>query len=281
MDSVNDVPPLEDMSEVLESFKAFNLHKNGHINESSNIDNSKSDNGSNITTKFTESVNKKSKPQKEFGFMNGFLLSSNQEKKSKQKKEKIDYVVKATETSNNSLVFEEVKSEMNNYNMLNDNKWVTDELLSKVESNKKLFDQLSKPKFSQAIEMMKSNPEKALEFYKYDTEVQEFFKSFYKLLGNHFTQLSDKDKKMKNSVEDNFLSEVKPKPSDNFKDNAEVEKIVSDPDIRRILMKPQIQRLITLLKENPNEAMKVLNSGDSNIKSDINKLVSVGVLAFK
>jgi hypothetical protein len=61
--------------------------------------------------------------------------------------------------------------------------WVTDDLLSKVQSNELLIKRLSDPRFVEAIGEFQKNPERAKEKYKGNVEVLQFFTEFCGLLG--------------------------------------------------------------------------------------------------
>ncbi|CAG2221057.1 unnamed protein product [Mytilus edulis] len=75
--------------------------------------------------------------------------------------------------------------------------WMTDDLLSKVEKNETLLKKLQDPRFMEAVNMFQTNPTAAMERYKNDKETQEAFMQFCGLMGNHSTNIADKDGKTK------------------------------------------------------------------------------------
>ena len=62
--------------------------------------------------------------------------------------------------------------------------WVTDDLLKKIEGNEDLFKKLGERKYMEAIAMFQKQPAAAMERYKHDQEVQDFFKKFSGIMGN-------------------------------------------------------------------------------------------------
>jgi len=274
MDSNDDVPPLEDMEELVGRIKELSAGKNQLQPPSS---------------KFTEpsEINTKSnavpKPsEKPFGGMKkGFLFKErkkiNDTTPAKESTKKVDYVVNASH--NSSLVLDDVQQAMKqNYsNVLGNQEWLTEDLMKQLEGNKKLMRQLSDPRFSTAVEWMQKEPQKAMEYYKNDKDITEFFKEFCKILGGHFMGLADKQQNQPSSASETVTSQH----FSNKEDEEAMNKIISDPEIREILSKPDIQNLFTLLRTEPNRAQAMLHSCSPRMRADIQKLVSAGLLGIE
>ncbi|XP_076090305.1 uncharacterized protein LOC143062524 [Mytilus galloprovincialis] len=96
-----------------------------------------------------------------------------------------------------SLKLDEVQQAMSDTISSKKDEWMTDDLLSKVEKNETLLKKLQDPRFMEAVNMFQTNPTAAMERYKNDKETQEAFMQFCGLMGNHSTNIADKDGKTK------------------------------------------------------------------------------------
>ncbi|KAK3098603.1 hypothetical protein FSP39_021130 [Pinctada imbricata] len=179
----------------------------------------------------------------------------------------------------------------------------------------------------EAINMFQSNPSQAMERYKHDVEVQEFFKKFMGLMGEHFTNIADKEEQNKEPkrapkckiVELDDVEEKKDnvsspssglsKPQKNSNDTVltrspvggadmsvrsstnpkqptaddekRMQEILSDPEIRNILMDQKIFGMIEALRRNPSEGQRIFETADNETKRKIQKLVQCGLLQFQ
>lgn len=258
MSDCDDIPPLEDMSPVVERVKAMTIAP--EETEKKKVTNVAK------KTETTKPTPKSQPSQKIFGGMQkGFLLSAPKKKAAPAATvRKVDYEIKNA-SKQSSLVLNDVQKAM-----ANDKEWITEDILNKVSGDKKLLRQLSEPKFNHAMELMKRNPQEALERYKDDAEVAEFFKKFYGILGKHFTNLAA-SKQSQEVAEPHLISQ----------EEKEVQNIVNNPELREILQKESIQTLVKTLKENPDQAQYMLRSGSMEFKDDVRKLVSAGVFNFQ
>ncbi|CAK8672931.1 unnamed protein product [Clavelina lepadiformis] len=272
-----DVPPLEDMSALVDRVREIRektaekpqkLSAEIHNVESNRVE---------------EPQPTKPKNSGFGGMRKGFLFGSKTEGKSKAPKqpvknlqaEQVYDVIKPKTSPDGSLVFDEVQDAMKGSNVLQSKEWITDDFMKNIEGNEKLFKQLSDPKFSQAIDWMKRDPKSAMEYYKNDQDVQDFFKQFYKILGNHFTQLGDKE----SAKQDNQVMMSSNQATS--EDNKKMQKILSDPEIQKILSKPDVQNLLELLRNEPDKAQNIFQASDFRLRADIQKLVSVGLLGVQ
>lgn len=269
MEDADDLPPLEDMSDLVDRIK----------DKQKSVTKTEVQVLPSTDTKINKpkSVNKKSSEVGYGGLRKGFLFGSKSTSKSACKPKqspsvKVDYEVKPKLKPGENLVFNEVQENMkSDQKLFGDKEWVTPDLLKNIEGNEKLFKQLSSPKFSKAVDMMQKDPKAAMEYYKDQPDVQEFFKEFYKILGTHFTKLGEKTDSVPNKT--NI-----PQKS---KEESEFEKTISNPEIRAILSKPMIQNLFTVLKSNPEEGQHLFRTAPDSLKADVQALVKAGLLSFE
>ena len=74
------------------------------------------------------------------------------------------------------------------------------------------------------------------------------------MMGDHFTVLADKEEKeqaSKASTQAPLISEVPPS-----QEEAQMQEIISRPQVKDALSDPAIQQLIVALKEDPNTAQR-------------------------
>ncbi|CAC5393237.1 unnamed protein product [Mytilus coruscus] len=215
-----DVPPLEDMSDLLQKVQIIkeqrtktssqnkgktekNTISNGHctvsdknmapLNKPAQIQSKPENTETKSNTKSSATVSESSSG---FGGMKkGFMFGGGSSKpKSSQEKTKeasVPYVKKKEE----SLKLDEVQQAMSDTITSKKDEWMTDDLLSKVEKNESLLKKLQDPRFMEAVNMFQTNPTAAMERYKNDKETQDAFMQFCGLMGNHFTNIADKDDK--------------------------------------------------------------------------------------
>ena len=70
--------------------------------------------------------------------------------------------------------------------------WVTDDLFKKLEGRPDLLKKLSDPRYSQALNLFRTNPEEGLKLIQGNEELQSFIKDFCGILGEHFTLMAEK-----------------------------------------------------------------------------------------
>merc|ERR1719174_1815255 len=98
----------------------------------------------------------------------------------------------------NPLQFQEVQEAMKATAKLQEDKsWVTPDLLKRVASNPKLAKVMQDPRFPQLMHAMQHNPSAVAESAKSDPSLAEFLKTFTELMGDHFTNLGEKDQTAK------------------------------------------------------------------------------------
>ncbi|GFO03477.1 hypothetical protein PoB_002998200 [Plakobranchus ocellatus] len=107
-------------------------------------------------------------------------------------KEDIPYISPKAGNSQSELTFDEVQQAMSEAKGLLENQdWITDDLLTKIEKNETLRKRFADPRFMQALEEFQKDPTAAMAKYKGNQEVETFLQQFCGLLGDHFTSLGD------------------------------------------------------------------------------------------
>ena len=58
----------------------------------------------------------------------------------------------------------------------------------------------------------------------------------------------------------------------------QVQDVLKDPELRGILHKEEVKRLMKLIREDPNQAQHMLMTGSHKFKRDVKTLISNGLL---
>ncbi|CAH1799856.1 unnamed protein product, partial [Owenia fusiformis] len=311
-----DVPPLEDMSELLQKVEAIRDMKGiskkdtPKSNEPSRAAKQTAKNASpehklpTSTPSPSLPSNQDNKDSAFAGMKKGFLFGapaskSKQESKPKptakpvNKKtdpinvqEEIPFIKANKEEENTRLSMPEVQDAMKaSQNLMNNKEWITQDFLQTIQSRPKLLEKLTNPVFQQAISDFQTNPEAATMKYKDNTEVFEFFKEFSGILGQHFSELGEREQS-EQPAEPPSGADMKVHSSTNpnqatAEDEARIQKILADPEIKGAIMDKTVQQLIYTLKNDPHQAQVILQNATPDIQGKIKKLVDVGLLAFQ
>ncbi|XP_074658463.1 uncharacterized protein LOC141911359 [Tubulanus polymorphus] len=298
VEEIDDVPPLEDMTETLKQVLAV------HDTSKAQMDAQKKKEtmtASSIPDKSSNDVEMNSKPctvkkDRSAGFAGmkkGFLLSSSSSTKPKPKKsvekDNIPFIKAKQETKESKYEMPEVQAAMQaSQGLLSNKEWITDNLLESVEKNPLLCSQITDPKISEAMNEFQTNPQEAMWKYRNDEEVQKFFKEFCGLLGNHFTGLSESQAQstVSSSMQRDGTADIQVRSSTNpnqptQKDEDKMNEILSKPEVKEVLADPEIQQLFKLLREDPTEAQRILHQKKPSIQSKIQVLVREGLLKYQ
>ncbi|XP_055888153.1 uncharacterized protein LOC106061145 isoform X1 [Biomphalaria glabrata] len=121
------------------------------------------------------------------------LSPSDVKKESKiQKEDNIPYICPKTGKTESGLTLDEVQQAMSETkSLLNNQDWINDDLLNKLEKNEFLLKRFADPHFMNALQEFQTNPQAAMEKYKSNKEVEKFLMEFCGLLGDHFTKIGD------------------------------------------------------------------------------------------
>ncbi|XP_065659589.1 uncharacterized protein LOC105847469 isoform X1 [Hydra vulgaris] len=271
----DDVPPLEDLSDIITKFSPLNLKNSYKTNEYLEA----SDNENDSRTKKINTLLQAPTPKKTFksedvknektsycGFKKGFLL-----KEDKSMKKVIEVKKENVEDKN---IIKEVQSAM--FKQKNSTDWITDDLLEKISAHPTLSKQFFDPRFGQIISQFQKNPNDLMAIYKNDAEVLQFIREFSILMSNHFINLAKKEDRQK-KIENKNKIVIEESIHQRF-DDEEVNKILSNPEMVSVLQCKEIQQLFFHLKSNPVKAQKLLNSANSDMRYKIQKLVDAGLL---
>lgn len=290
----NDVPPLEDMSELIQQVNK--LRQDVSSGQSSEPSTKTSDTKPNLEP--SAQTPKASESKRTFGgFKKGFLTNPKPRKvnsthSSKSTKKSTDMPVirpKNPEQKNKGIEIPEVQEAIKSSIPSLENKdWITEDLLKKIESNPSLANLLMDPTFTAALSQVQTDPMKALAMLESHPEMQTALQDFSGILGEHFTALGNARGELKptNPQDTNIgLTErsstkqqppVPPSPED----EAKMREILSDPEVMKVLQDHQIQRLLTLMKTNPEAAQLEVKNATTEMRVKIQKLVDVGLLGF-
>lgn len=164
--------------------------------------------------------------------------------------------------------------------------WITDDLLKKIEANPSLAKLLMDPKFTAALSQVQADPVKAMAMLSSNPEMQKALQEFSGILGDHFSLLGHSEQ-ISTAPRNIGLTEhrtptqhgpVSSTPSP--EDEAKMQELLSDPEVMKALQDHQIQKLLTLMKTNPDAAQLELKNATADTKAKIQKLVEVGLLGF-
>lgn len=139
--------------------------------------------------------------------------------------------------------------------------WLTPELLEKIAEKPRLAAMLTDPRFSKAMQLMSTSPQDALAMFASSSEARESFTELMSLLSKHFTAMGEAaDKKAtaeeadRKRVADGPLAQealrraeagvgVAATPA-TTEEAATVEKVLQQPELRELLMDPDMQRVL-------------------------------------
>lgn len=199
------------------------------------------------------------------------------------------------------------KNNMQAYIQETKDKWMTPDLLGKVQGNTALLQGLADPEIMQAVALMQVNPKQAKEKFKDNKKVTEFFIEFSKLMGGHFEKLS-KDEEVSNTgstktaVEEKkpMIQELKSttttntksanspaKTTTNSKSQTPIDfgssdpvlaKKLENPTVKALLQEPKIQNFLASLHRGPPLDFHALMRQDPELGMKIRFLLEQGVL---
>ncbi|KAL3882195.1 hypothetical protein ACJMK2_028563 [Sinanodonta woodiana] len=221
----------------------------------------------------------------------------NNKSEEKQKEEDIPFLQKR-DTQDSLKIPEVIQTMKNATSVLQQNTdWVTDDLMQKIEGNEFLSRCLTDQRFAQAILEFQSNPAEAMAKYQNNAEVQKFLQEFIGIMGSHFTKLGEKQSKNTPSQPQCSVSEITTRSTPDGvdlkvrsstdpnqateEDIQQINRIVSNPEVREILQDPQIQKLFETLRQNPDQGQRILQAADVTLRQKIQRLVDAGLLQFR
>ncbi|RDD45958.1 hypothetical protein TrispH2_001850 [Trichoplax sp. H2] len=304
IDDDSDVPPLEDMSDLIGKVQAMRTETSQEVSYNTVDSNYPSGQSAITDTKHEETTQYKASNEStakknnltqssQFGgFKSGFLNSKPAKVKSHGKVEKkggkgakeddLEFV-KPKKSKEDELKFQEVQDAINqSHPLLKNNDWVTNDLLTKIQANPRMHKQISDPRFVAALKKFETDREGAMKQFQGDPELQQFFTDFCQLMGNHFLNISkDKDPSKSDQNEAAAATENRLTPKKLSPEDIRAQQIVSDPKIAKILNNSEVKEFIELLKRNPEAAQQYLFTAPKELREKLQKLVECGVLSVQ
>ncbi|CAI9736828.1 Hypothetical predicted protein [Octopus vulgaris] len=198
---------------------------------------------------------------------------------------------------------EELENIREKQTLLNSTEWVTDALLTRLQSNPNLIGRLSDPTFIEAITDFQKNPQSAMAKYQGDKDLQASMQEFCSILGDHLLKLDKKDGTHKpcNLAAATPLQDVAAPSSSSSTSSGEaasssaslnhlssaymdnehrMQDLLTDPEIREALVDKKVQEVIAMQSQNPERAQSMLHQGDAELRKKVRKLVDAGLLTF-
>ena len=176
-------------------------------------------------------------------------------------------------------VQERIEAEKTEKAKLNQNKsWMTPELLQKIAAKPILRKAFTDPKCQQAMTEMQTNPQQAMQKYGDVPEMREFLQAFMKLMGEHFTELAEKQEKEQEAAR---KARGEPELTPEQKKAQEVaQKAMLDPEVRAIVAEPRIQKLLGEMQTGKAFELEAAARSDPEIVQKLKKL-SVSLVALE
>eukprot|EP00128_Syssomonas_multiformis_P009278 Colp12_sorted_trinity150504_noHs@20455 len=274
----DDVPPLEDFSDVISKIKFAKESKSEFRTAAVEPNLAKAPaqpaqakpvSQSQPTTTQASANKPAAKSSSGFGFKKGFLTSSKPTKTSNEQKKtpKVEEYVEVKskpQAADERFRLPEVQQAMNqNIGLLQKGDWITPELLEKIAKRPHLLQLLSNPGFSQALTELQRNPQAAMQKYQNNPEFSEALKEFAGFIGEHFEQLADKEEAKK---------KANPDPMD-----LKVQELLANPEIKQLLMDPEVQHFLNSVKQNPSDTSRLQNL-NPDFARKVKRLMELGFL---
>lgn len=188
---------------------------------------------------------------------------------------------KSPDAKPHSLEIPEVQEAMKDAApLLANREWVTDDLLEKIERHPLLSKAFRDPSLSQVLAEFQRNPETILKAAQGNPEMMQFLKEFSSLMGEHFTAFSSsKGPKRRKEPEGKLIAEVC--TSDSNTEELKFKELIQRPDIQRVLLDEDIQRLIATLRSDPDQAQRMLQYSSAEFREKVRVLVDNGILGLQ
>lgn len=206
-DDIDDLPPLEDMSDVLNKAKPSKNEKRGKHDV--DVDYT-------VPKEVQDEQRQKEIDSLDKSLAKGLLNTQGKVKDAEETKKKAEEDAKKKK---NPLEIQEVQENMKKdsvYGFLENNKekWMTPGLIGKLQQNPKLLQGFADPEVMMAVVLMQSDPSAAKEKYKNNKKVTDFFVEFTRLMGGHFEELDSEGKKTESkqstTTQQSKPAEIKP-----------------------------------------------------------------------
>ena len=107
----------------------------------------------------------------------------------------------------------------------NKDQWLTPDLMNKISQSPRLMAAFANPQYMQAFTEMGTHPNETMQKYGNDPKFVELLKEFSALMGNHFTDVGEKQQK---------------EEEEKMKDDPVMKTINEDPEVKAILAEPKV-----------------------------------------
>lgn len=149
--------------------------------------------------------------------------------------------------------------------------WMTPELLQKIAAKPILRKAFTDPRCQAAMAEMQTDPQAAMRKYADVAEMREFLQAYMKLMGEHFSQLAEKQ-------EAERAAAAPPATPEERKAQEAAQKAMADPEVRAIVQEPAVQKLLENMQRGvPFEVDKT----DPALVRKLKKLSDAGLLKME
>ena len=180
-----------------------------------------------------------------------------------------------------------------------DNSWVTPDLMKKIGANPILRKAFTDPRCQEAMTALQTNPQEAMKKYGANAEMREFLQAFMKLMGDHFTELADKQDAAAGKGKGKGSAAATPPPAgvatretatqpliapaksaEERQAEAAVEAAMRDPEVVAILQEPQVQALLGKLQMGQSHELDIAMRRDPSLVAKLRKLSQAGLIGM-
>lgn len=151
--------------------------------------------------------------------------------------------------------------------------------MAKLSKNPRLLQALQNPRFTQAIDEMKTNPTAALAKYQNDQDVRTMLMDFMGFLGDHFETMGGKGKapdrpgvRSESDVRRRAIETMQRSPEE----EDQVQRILSDPELQQILSDSKMKDILEKCQHHPG-ALRTYAT-DPEIGPKLRKLINAGLV---
>ena len=144
--------------------------------------------------------------------------------------------------------------------------WLTEELLTKVESNPRLAGAFRHPDFSQVLTRFTQNPTQALKEFGDTPEFREFFQEICSTLGQHFTEIADEGDQGR-EIEDD--------------EDRKMKEIFEKEEVQEVMRDSRIRQLVMDMKDNPERAQDTFTTASPQLRKKIHVLTENNIIGIQ
>ena len=153
------------------------------------------------------------------------------------------------------------------------------DVMDKLSQNPRLMAGFKNPKFTAALQAMQENPREAMKNIQGHQDIIHFLNEFCSVMGQHFTDLGEKQEK-KNDIGP-LAKEALKKEKElnqtpiNKDEQDKLDAILSDPELTSLLMDPDMQKVMQECSK-PGKMRQYMS--DPNYGPKLRKMIQAGLL---